>query len=155
MGKKKISVGTWAYIWGGYADKPIPFPTVVKKLKELKFDGIEFGAFEPHLQPNTKEKRAEIKKMLDDAGLGISGVAHQNGTARFGTDPETSVLDVNCKLHDVDNTYVVDSSFFVSSTAVNPTLTIVANALRVADHLAERLGVAAVPTARQEPVTVR
>ena len=65
------------------------------------------------------------------------------------------MLDVNCKLHDVDNTYVVDSSFFVSSTAVNPTLTIVANALRVADHLAERLGVAAVPTARQEPVTVR
>jgi sugar phosphate isomerase/epimerase len=75
MGRKKISVGTWAYIWGGYADKPIPFPTVVKKLKELKFDGIEFGAFEPHLQPNTREKRAELKKMLDDAGLGISGVA--------------------------------------------------------------------------------
>ena len=87
--------------------------------------------------------------------LGISGVAHQNGTARFGTDPKTSVLDVNCKLHDMDNTYVVDSSFFVSSTAVNPTLTIVANALRVADHLAERLGVAAVPAARQEPVAVR
>ena len=75
MGKKKISVGTWAYIWGGYSDKPIPFPTVVKKLKELKFDGIEFGAFAPHLEPNTKEKRAEIRKMLDDAGLGISGVA--------------------------------------------------------------------------------
>ena len=75
MAKKKISVGTWAYIWGGYADKPIPFPAVVKRLKELKFDGIELGAFEPHLQPNTKEKRKEIKKMLDDAGLGISGVA--------------------------------------------------------------------------------
>ena len=75
MGRKKIAVGTWAYIWGGYSDKPIPFPTVVKKLKELKFDGIEFGAFAPHLEPNTKEKRAEIKKMLDDAGLGISGVA--------------------------------------------------------------------------------
>ena len=43
MGKKKISVGTWAYIWGGYADKPIPFPTVVKRLKELKFDGIELA----------------------------------------------------------------------------------------------------------------
>jgi sugar phosphate isomerase/epimerase len=75
MAKKKISVGTWAYIWGGYADKPIPFPTVVKRLKELKFDGIELGAFPPHLEPNTKEKRAELKKMLDDAGLGISGVA--------------------------------------------------------------------------------
>ena len=71
--------------------------------------------------------------------LGISGVAHQNGTARFGTDPATSALDLHCKMHDLDNLYVVDSSFFVSSNAVNPTLTIIANALRVADHLAERL----------------
>ncbi len=71
--------------------------------------------------------------------LGISGVAHQNGTARFGTDPGTSVLDLDCRMHDLDNVYVVDSSFFVSSTAVNPTLTIIANALRVADHLAGRL----------------
>jgi choline dehydrogenase-like flavoprotein len=72
--------------------------------------------------------------------LGISGVAHQNGTARFGTDPSTSPLDVTCRMHDVDNLYVVDSSFFCSSSAVNPTLTIIANALRVADHLTERLG---------------
>jgi choline dehydrogenase-like flavoprotein len=71
--------------------------------------------------------------------LGISGVAHQNGTTRFGTDPATSVLDTDCRLHDVDNTYVVDAGFFVSSSAVNPTLTIIANALRVADHLAGRL----------------
>jgi choline dehydrogenase-like flavoprotein len=71
--------------------------------------------------------------------LGISGVAHQNGTARFGADPRTSVLDVECRVHDVDNLYVVDSSFFVSSSAVNPTLTIIANALRVGDHLAQRL----------------
>ncbi|HEX3306037.1 MAG TPA: GMC family oxidoreductase, partial [Streptosporangiaceae bacterium] len=72
--------------------------------------------------------------------LGINAVAHQNGTVRFGTDPATSALDLNCKLHDLDNLYVVDSSFFVSSTAVNPTLTIIANALRVADHIAGRLG---------------
>jgi choline dehydrogenase-like flavoprotein len=71
--------------------------------------------------------------------LGIGGVAHQNGTIRFGTDPATSALDLNCKLHEIDNVYVADSSFFVSSTAVNPTLTIIANALRVADHIAERL----------------
>ena len=71
--------------------------------------------------------------------LGISGVAHQNGTVRFGTDPATSALDVNCRMHDLDNLYVVDSSFFVSASAVNPTLTIIANALRVADHLAGRL----------------
>ena len=69
----------------------------------------------------------------------IEGVSHQNGTVRFGTDPATSALDVNCKLHDVDNLYVVDSSFFCSSSAVNPTLTIIANALRVADHIDMRL----------------
>ncbi len=71
--------------------------------------------------------------------LGINGVAHQNGTIRFGTDPTTSALDPDCRLHDVENTYVVDSSFFPSSAAVNPTLTIIANALRVADHIADRL----------------
>jgi choline dehydrogenase-like flavoprotein len=71
--------------------------------------------------------------------LGISGVAHQNGTTCFGEDPATSVLDVDCRLHDVDNTYVVDAGFFVSSSAVNPTLTIIANALRVADQIAARL----------------
>jgi choline dehydrogenase-like flavoprotein len=66
-------------------------------------------------------------------------VAHQCGTCRFGTDPETSVLDLNCRSHEVDNLYVVDSSFFPSNAGVNPTLTIMANALRVGDHLAERL----------------
>ncbi|PWT93861.1 MAG: dehydrogenase, partial [Acidobacteria bacterium] len=69
----------------------------------------------------------------------LAGVAHQNGTIRFGKDPKTSALDVNCKAHDVDNLYVVDGSFFPSSAAVNPALTIMANALRVADHLKERL----------------
>ena len=71
--------------------------------------------------------------------LGVSAVAHQNGTLRFGNDPASSVLDIHCKAHELDNLYVVDSSFFVSSSAVNPTLTIIANALRVADHLTERL----------------
>ena len=69
----------------------------------------------------------------------LAGVAHQNGTIRFGTDPEASALDRNCKAHDVDNLYVVDASFFPSSGAVNPGLTIMANALRVGDHLRERL----------------
>jgi choline dehydrogenase-like flavoprotein len=83
--------------------------------------------------------------------LGIGGVAHQNGTIRFGTDPATAPLDVDCRMHEVDNLYVADASFFVSSTAVNPTLTIIANALRVADTVAERLGVrsVAVPEPRQ------
>jgi len=69
----------------------------------------------------------------------LAGVAHQNGTIRCGRDPKTSVLDTNCKAHDLDNLYVVDASFFPSSAAVNPGLTIMANALRVADHLRERL----------------
>lgn len=65
----------------------------------------------------------------------LAGVAHQNGTIRFGDDPATSVLDRNCRAHDVDNLYVVDGSFFPSSSAVNPALTIMANALRVGEHL--------------------
>ena len=69
----------------------------------------------------------------------LAGVAHQNGTIRFGRDPKTSALDANCRAHDVDNLYVVDASFFPSSGAVNPGLTIIANALRVGDHLKERL----------------
>src|SRR5438876_4825526 len=72
----------------------------------------------------------------------LAGVAHQNGTIRFGSDPKTSALDIHCKAHDVDNLYVVDGSFFPSSAAVNPALTIMANALRVGDHLKQRLGVA-------------
>lgn len=69
----------------------------------------------------------------------LAGVAHQNGTIRFGHDPHTSALDVHCRAHEVDNLYVVDGSFFPSSGAVNPALTIMANALRVGDHLAGRL----------------
>jgi choline dehydrogenase-like flavoprotein len=69
----------------------------------------------------------------------LAGVAHQNGTVRFGHDPQTSALDVHCKAHDLDNLYVVDGSFFCSSAAVNPALTIMANALRVGEHLKERL----------------
>jgi choline dehydrogenase-like flavoprotein len=70
----------------------------------------------------------------------LAGVAHQVGTVRFGTNPRTSALDMNCKAHEVENLYVVDGSFFVSSGAVNPALTIIANALRVGDHLLDRLG---------------
>ena len=70
----------------------------------------------------------------------LAGVAHQNGTLRFGTDPAASVLDPDCRAHDVDNLYAVDGSFFPSSGAVNPALTIIANALRVGDHLIDRLG---------------
>lgn len=98
------------------------------------------------------DRWVEVLKQVDDGchvvpheayfkkRIPLEGVGHQNGTCRFGEDPATSVLDRFCKAHEVDNLYVVDGSFFVSSGAVNPSLTIIANALRVGDHLVERLG---------------
>jgi len=71
----------------------------------------------------------------------IAGCAHQAGTCRFGTDPTTSVLNAFCRAHELDNLYVVDTSFFPSIGAVNPALTAMANALRVGDHLLQRMGV--------------
>ncbi len=104
---------------------------------------------EPFARLNARWK--EILQEIDSAHPGVRtgyfetkmpmhSLGHQVGTCKFGEDPATSVLDLNCRAHDVDNLYVVDGSFFVSSGAVNPTLTIVANALRVGDHLLERLG---------------
>ena len=103
-----------------------------------------------------KRLRHKLDSMLGDLGMHQHGLLEHSstctrrcrsarpptrpGTARFGTDPATSVLDVDCKAHELDNLYVVDSSFFVSIGAVNPTLTIIANALRVGDHLLDRLG---------------
>ncbi|MEU7004945.1 GMC family oxidoreductase [Nonomuraea sp. NPDC046570] len=97
----------------------------------------------------------ELRKVLNHIGMAshhvlsknfymsmdvpMAGVAHQAGTCRFGTDPADSVLDANCKAHEVDNLYVVDTSFFPSIGAVNPALTAMANALRVADHLTRRM----------------
>jgi choline dehydrogenase-like flavoprotein len=91
----------------------------------------EIGMHEGHLLPHHAYLKNEIP---------VAGVAHQTGTCRFGTDPADSVLDTNCKAHELDNLYVVDTSFFPSIGAVNPALTAMANALRVGDHLLERLG---------------
>ena len=85
---------------------------------------------QPHLVP---------RNLFVGDRIPLAGVAHQNGTIRFGADPRSSALDSNCKAHELDNLYVVDGSFFPSSGAVNPALTIMANALRVGDHLIERL----------------
>jgi choline dehydrogenase-like flavoprotein len=85
------------------------------------------------------------RRVVRDQRIGIAGVSHQCGTVRFGADPATSALDTNCKAHDLDNLYVVDTSFFPSSAAVNPALTAMANALRVGDHLLERLDAHAAP----------
>ena len=100
--------------------------TAYEKLKEkLKQVFVQLGELD--------DKYKDVQWAGYD--LDISGMSHQNGTMRFGTDPGTSVLDLNCKAHDLDNLYVVDASFFPSCGAFNPSLTIAANALRVGDHL--------------------
>jgi choline dehydrogenase-like flavoprotein len=95
----------------------------------------EIGMHPGHLLPHPALLKSEIETP-------IAGAAHQAGTCRFGVDPTTSVLDTNCRAHELDNLYVVDTSFFPSVGAVNPALTAMANALRVGNHLLERLGVA-------------
>ena len=90
----------------------------------------QLGMHPHHLIPRDIYMKTEIP---------LAGCAHQVGTCRFGADPKTSVLDVNCKAHELDNLYVVDTSFFVSIGAVNPSLTAIANSMRVSEHLLQRL----------------
>jgi choline dehydrogenase-like flavoprotein len=111
---------------------------LIAKLKGLL---PRLGCHEP-LIPN---------QLVRDERIPIAGVAHQCGTVRFGNDPASSALDSDCKAHDLDNLYVVDTSFFPSSSAVNPALTAMANALRVGDHLLDRLGATVVRVDEPEP----
>jgi len=121
----------------------------------LNRDGRIVLSYTPNNLEGHKRLQAKLKGLLKEINctehllpmnayigqrIPLAGVAHQNGTIRFGTDPRSSALDPNCRAHEVDNLYVVDGSFFPSSSAVNPALTIMANALRVADHLRQRLG---------------
>jgi choline dehydrogenase-like flavoprotein len=87
-----------------------------------------------HMHEHLVERNMYMKNEVE-----IGGCAHQAGTVRFGADPKTSALDPNCKAHEVDNLYVVDTSFFPSIGAVNPALTAMANALRVGEHIQQRL----------------
>jgi choline dehydrogenase-like flavoprotein len=100
------------------------------RLKDMLAD---LGMHHGHLLPHHAYLKNEIP---------VAGCAHQAGTVRFGNDPSSSVLDTDCKAHELDNLYVVDTSFFPSIGAVNPALTAMANGLRVGDHLLERLGAA-------------
>jgi choline dehydrogenase-like flavoprotein len=109
------------------------------------------GRIQLSYRPNNEQGHLRLRKRLQallreqrayfflPQRIPIAGVAHQSGTVRFGRDPKTSALDLDCKAHELDNLYVVDASFFPSSGAVNPALTIIANALRVGDRLLERL----------------
>ncbi|HKE98367.1 MAG TPA: GMC family oxidoreductase, partial [Actinomycetes bacterium] len=106
--------------------------TAAKRLyHQLKSMLGRLGMHPDHLIPRHAYLKTDIP---------VAGVAHQAGTCRFGTDPATSVLNADCRAHEVDNLYVVDTSCFPSIGAVNPALTAMANALRVGDHLLERLG---------------
>jgi choline dehydrogenase-like flavoprotein len=107
-----------------------------KLLHELKRLLRHTGMHEEHLIP----RHAYLKNDIP-----VAGCAHQAGTCRFGTDPADSVLNTDCRAHEVDNLYLVDTSFFPSIGAVNPALTAMANALRVGDHLLERMGATHAP----------
>ena len=106
----------------------VPKQKLYDKLKSMLH---HLGMHPEHLIPRNIYMKTDIP---------IAGCAHQAGTCRFGADAKTSVLDPNCKAHELDNLYVVDTSFFVSIGAVNPSLTAIANAIRVGDHLLQRLG---------------
>jgi choline dehydrogenase-like flavoprotein len=116
----------------------------------LREDGTIKVVYTPTNYTAYEKLKEKLKKIFERLGeidadykdtrwngydLDISGMSHQNGTLRFGTDPGSSVLDLNCKAHDLDNLYVVDASFFPSCGAFNPGLTIAANALRVGEHI--------------------
>ena len=119
-------------------------------------DRVHLSIDEKNNVEGVKRLRRKLESMLGDLGMQrrhlldhsiylhktmpIGATAHQAGTVRFGTDPSSSALDTSCRAHDVDNLYVVDTSFFPSIGAVNPSLTAIANALRVGDHMLERLG---------------
>jgi choline dehydrogenase-like flavoprotein len=122
----------------------------------LEGDGSVHLAYRSNNDEEADRLYHELKKILNHAGMAdhhvlhknfymhmsipIAGVAHQAGTCRFGNDAATSVLDRDCKAHELDNLYVVDTSFFPSIGAVNPALTAMANAIRVGEHLIERMG---------------
>jgi len=105
----------------------VPQQKLYEKLKSILG---RLGMYQDHLIP---------RHIYMKTAVPIAGCAHQAGTCRFGNDAKSSVLDINCKAHELDNLYVVDTSFFVSIGAVNPSLTAIANAIRVGDHLMQRL----------------
>ena len=136
--------------WLTTEDLPMPDNRVT-----LDPDGNVRLAYESTNDEEADRLYHELKVMLNHIGMSdhhvldknfymhmsipIAGVAHQAGTCRFGDDPASSVLDVNCRAHEVDNLYVVDTSFFPSIGAVNPALTAMANAIRVGEHIDARL----------------
>src|SRR3954470_19848848 len=148
--------------WLSTEDLPLPENRVT-----LRADGSIALAYTPTNEEPKQRLLQELKSMLGHLGMHhqhllprhaylkndipVAGVAHQVGTCRFGRDPATSVVDADCRAHEVDNLYVVDTSFFPSIGAVNPALTAMANAVRVGDRILERLGA---PQTAREPAHV-
>jgi len=136
--------------WLTTEDLPIPDNRVT-----LDSDGNTHLAYESSNDDEADRLYHELKVLLNHIGMSdhhvldknfymhmsipIAGVAHQAGTCRFGDDPATSVLDAKCRAHEVDNLYLVDTSFFPSIGAVNPALTAMANAIRVGEHIDARM----------------
>jgi choline dehydrogenase-like flavoprotein len=135
--------------WLSTEDLPMPENRVT-----LDRDGRLTIAYTATNEEPKKQLFKQLKSMLKHLGMHddlsprhaylkndipVAGCAHQAGTCRFGTDPATSVLNADCRAHELDNLYVVDTSFFPSIGAVNPALTAMANAIRVGDHLEHRL----------------
>ncbi len=134
--------------WLQAEDLPHPDNRIYYQDGKMHLDLIETNPEAlKHLKRKLKDMLSQIgwpAVLLDHSlyfgkDVGLAGTAHQACTCRFGTDPATSVLNLDCRAHEVDNLYVTDASFFPSIGAVNPTLTIIANALRVADIIKARL----------------
>jgi choline dehydrogenase-like flavoprotein len=141
--------------WLSTEDLPAPENRVT-----LDGDGNITLSYTPNNEEPKKRLHAKLKSMLGELDMNphhlihrfaymkneipVAGCAHQAGTCRFGADPAASVLNTDCRAHELDNLYVVDTSFFPSISAVNPALTAMANAVRVGDHLLERMGAPAI-----------
>ena len=161
-GEKKIAELAPIFALGEVAEHAVDFWLSTEDLPDpdnrvtLNRDGDVVLSYTPNNREPLEQLYRRVKHHLDHLGMHphhlvprdvymkndipVAGCAHQSGTVRFGDDPATSVLDADCKAHELENLYVVDTSFFPSIGAVNPALTAIANALRVGDHLLSRLG---------------
>jgi choline dehydrogenase-like flavoprotein len=161
-GEKKIAELAPLFALGEVAEHAVDFWLSTEDLPDadnrvtLTKDGDVTLSYTPNNREPLEQLYRRVKHHLDHLGMHphhlvphdvymkndipVAGCAHQSGTVRFGNDPATSVLDSDCKAHELDNLYVVDTSFFPSIGAVNPALTAIANSLRVGDHILSRLG---------------
>jgi choline dehydrogenase-like flavoprotein len=149
--RQKVRIAHGLRLLGKWTSRSVEWLAMTEDLpapdNRISIDTQRGGRIRLQYRPNNvaahadlvKETSAMLRRLGFKAMLPVSfattNTTHQCGTLCFGVDPRTSVLDPWCRAHDIDNLFVVDASFFPSSAAVNPGLTIVAQALRVADHI--------------------